>query len=339
MTQASIIGAGGWGTALATLLAETCERVCIWAYDTATAEEINTRHTNEVFLSGVSLPPNVFATNDLSETLKSELILFVTPSEFARATAEKMAQIGVSDDAIIVSCTKGIEHHSDKLMTQILEECLPGRRIAVLSGPNHAEEVARRVPAAAVIGSTHIDILEPLQTVFSLPTFRVYRSDDVLGIQLGGALKNVFAVAAGISDGLGMGDNTKAALVTRALAEMMRLGMAMGGQQETFFGLSGIGDLMVTCFSRHSRNRGVGERLGRGESLDSIRHSTKMVAEGVPTALAAWEVAQHLGIEAPLTEQVHAIIYEGQVPRIALAKLFERPLRHETDSPLLSQQP
>jgi len=339
MKQASIIGAGGFGTAMATLLSETCERVCIWAYDAATAEEINTHHTNEVFLAGATLPRNITATSDLAEALKSELILFVTPSEFTRGMAEKMAQTGVAEDAIIVSCTKGIEFSTNKLMSQVLEECLPGRRIAVLSGPNHAEEIAHRIPAAAVIGSSHIEILRPLQAVFSLPTFRVYRSDDMVGIQLGGALKNVFALAAGISDGLAMGDSTKAALVTRALAEMMRIGMAMGGRQETFFGLSGIGDLMATCFSRHSRNRRVGERIGCGETLDDIRGSSKMVAEGVPTARAAWKIAQHMKIAAPLTEQVHAILFEGQPPRAALTRLFARPLRHETDSPLLAQQP
>jgi glycerol-3-phosphate dehydrogenase (NAD(P)+) len=327
----SIIGAGSWGTALAVLLAENRTQVRLWAHNTALAEELVTRRTNETYLPGVRLPPNVYATGNLADTLDAELILFVTPSKAIREVAGQLAALNPNPSAVLVSCTKGIEHDSGKLMSQILEECLPGHPVGVLSGPNHAVEVARRIPAASVIGSTDAETLERLQKTFSLPSFRVYTSDDVTGIQLGGALKNIFAIGAGVSDGFNMGDNAKAGLVTRALAEMMRLGSALGGRQETFFGLSGIGDLMVTCFSSHSRNRRFGERLGRGESPSQIQTSMQMVAEGVPTTLSAWQCARKLGIEAPITSEIHAVLYEGKAPHEAMWELLGRPPKAEAE--------
>jgi glycerol-3-phosphate dehydrogenase (NAD(P)+) len=234
-------------------------------------------------------------------------------------------------ETVLVSCTKGIEHDTGKLMSDILEECLPGNPVAVLSGPNHAVEVAQRIPAAGVIGCRDAELLETLQKTFSLPTFRAYTSDDVTGIQLGGALKNVFAISAGVSDGFNMGDNAKAGLVTRALAEMMRLGVALGGRRETFFGLSGVGDLMVTCFSRHSRNRKVGERLGRGESPALIQASMQMVAEGIPTALSSWQCAQRLGVDTPIISEAHAVLYLNKPPHEAMWELLGRPPRPEPE--------
>ncbi len=327
----SIIGAGSWGTALAVLLAEHRREVLIWAHQATTVEELVSQRMNSAYLPGVRLPPNVYATGDLGDTLDSDYIVFVTPSKATREVAASLGRLGAKDGQIIVSCTKGIEHDSGKLMSHVIEECIPGCRTAVLSGPNHAVEVAQRIPAAGVVGSAHADILEPVQKIFSLPSFRAYSSDDATGIQLGGALKNVFAVAAGVSDGFNMGDNAKAGLVTRSLAEMMRLGVALGGRRETFFGLSGVGDLMVTCFSRHSRNRKVGERLGRGESPADIATSMKMVAEGVPTALSAWQCANRLGIEAPVTAQIHAVLYEGKAPHEAMWELLGRPPKPEAD--------
>lgn len=327
----SIIGAGGWGTALAVLLAENRAQVRLWAHNAAVANELVTHRTNETYLSGVRLPPNVYATGNLADTLDADLMLFVTPSKAIREVAVQLAALGPNPGTALVSCTKGIEHNTGKLMSQILEECLPGNPVGVLSGPNHAVEVARRIPAAGVIGSAHADLLERLQKTFSLPSFRAYTSDDVTGIQLGGALKNIFAIGAGVSDGFNMGDNAKAGLVTRALAEMMRLGTALGGRQETFFGLSGIGDLMVTCFSSHSRNRKFGERLGRGESPTQIQTSMQMVAEGVPTALSAWQCAQKFGIEAPITSEIHAVLYEGKPPHEAMWELLGRPPRAEAE--------
>lgn len=329
----SIIGAGGWGTALAVLLAEHRGEVLLWGHNPKIVDELVSQRTNSAYLPGVRMPPNVYATGDLAETLDAGLILFVTPSKAAREVATRLASLGPKDGQIVVSCTKGIEHGTGKLMADVIAEAMPRSRTAVLSGPNHAEEVAQKIPAASVIGSRHPDLLEPLLKTFSLPSFRAYTSDDVTGIQLGGALKNVFAIAAGVSDGFNMGDNAKAGLVTRSLAEMMRIGVALGGRRDTFFGLSGVGDLMVTCFSRHSRNRKVGERLGRGDSPEEIQASMQMVAEGIPTALSAWQCAQKHGLEAPITSQIHAVLYEGKPPHEAMWELLGRPPKAEQESP------
>jgi glycerol-3-phosphate dehydrogenase (NAD(P)+) len=326
-----VIGAGGWGTALALLLAENRAQVRLWAHSSSVVDELVSSRTNEKYLSGVRLPPNVYATGNLSDALDADLALIVVPSKAIREVAEQIGALKPDPKTVFVSCTKGMEHDTGKLMSQILEECLPTNRVAVLSGPNHAVEVAQRIPAAGVIGSVHADLLDPLQKTFSLPTFRAYTSDDVTGIQLGGALKNVFAIGAGVSDGFNMGDNAKAGFVTRALAEMTRLGVALGGRRETFFGLSGIGDLMVTCFSRHSRNRRVGERLGRGELPAQIQASMHMVAEGIPTALSAWQRAQKLGVEAPITAEVHAVLYLNKPPHEAMWELLGRPPRSEAE--------
>jgi len=328
----SIIGAGGWGTALAVLLSEHRGQVLLWGHNPKVVEELVDQRTNSAYLPGVRLPPNVYATGDLAETADAGMVLFVTPSKATREVALRLASHSPKEGTVVVSCTKGFEHDSGKLMDAVLSESLPGCRIAVLSGPNHAEEVAQRIPAAGVIGSKHPDLLDPIQQIFSLSSFRAYTSDDVTGIQLGGALKNVFAIAAGVSDGFNMGDNAKAGLVTRSLAEMMRLGIALGGRRETFFGLSGVGDLMVTCFSRYSRNRKVGERLGRGESPAEIQASMKMVAEGVPTALGAWQYAERNGIEAPITKQIHSVLYANRPPHEAMWELLGRPLKAESDS-------
>ena len=327
----SVIGAGGWGTALASLLADSRAQVRLWAHNPAVAEELVSKRTNETYLPGVRLPPNVYATGELADTLDAELVLIVTPSKAIREIAAQIAVLGPNPNTVFVSCTKGIEHDTGKLVSQILEEILPGSRVGVLSGPNLAVEVTQRVPAAGVIGSAHAELLEPLQKTFSLPSFRAYTSDDVTGIQLGGALKNIFAIAAGVSDGFNMGDNAKAGLVTRALAEMMRIGVTLGGRKETFFGLSGVGDLMVTCFSRHSRNRTVGQRLGQGESPAQIQASMQMVAEGIPTALSAWQCAGKFGIEAPITSEVHAVLYENKPPHEAMWELLGRPPKAEAD--------
>ncbi|MGH8047462.1 MAG: NAD(P)H-dependent glycerol-3-phosphate dehydrogenase [Chthoniobacterales bacterium] len=328
--KVSVIGAGGWGTALAVLLSEGRDLVRLWAHSPETADEIRTARTNSQYLPGISVPASVHPTNDLAEAADADLLVMVLPSRAFREVTAALANTGLAKDTVLVSCTKGIEHETGCLMTQVIEECMPGCRTGVLSGPNLAAEIARGIPAAAVVGSRLPELLPALQETFSFRTFRAYSSDDVAGIQLGGALKNIFAIGAGASDGLRMGDNAKAALVTRALAEMMRLGVAMGGRRETFAGLSGIGDLMVTCFSKHSRNRGFGERLGRGESAQAIQASMKMVAEGVPTATSALQCAQRLGIEAPITAQVHAVLEGSCSPLEALSALLDRPPKPET---------
>jgi len=327
----SIIGAGSWGTALAVLLAETRGRIRLWAHNPAVADELVRTRVNSAYLPGVRLPPNVYATHDLGEAADADLVLLVTPSKALREVAGRLRESGIPENAVVVSCTKGIEHGTGKLMSGIIEDELPGRVVGVLSGPNHAVEIAQRIPAAGVVGCADPAILKALQDIFCLATFRAYSSDDLTGIQLGGALKNIFAIAAGVSDGFNMGDNAKAGLVTRALAEMMRLGIGLGGRRETFFGLSGVGDLMVTCFSKHSRNRLVGERLGRGESPDQIQASMQMVAEGIPTSLGAWECGRRLGIETPITSEVHAVLHAGKPPHEAMWELLGRPPKAESD--------
>jgi glycerol-3-phosphate dehydrogenase (NAD(P)+) len=325
----SIIGGGSWGTALSLLVSDHGLPVTLWAHNPAVAEEIATRRTNSNYLPGITIPPRVHATADLAQTVDADLFIVVVPSQSIRGIAQSLAALGPREGSVVVSCTKGIEHDSGKLMSQVLGDCLPMCRLAALSGPNMALEIARRIPAASVIGSEHADLLAPLQRVFSVQGFRAYTSDDATGIQLGGALKNIYAIAAGVSDGFGMGANAKAALVTRSLSEMTRLGVALGGRKETFFGLSGVGDLMVTCFSAHSRNRQFGERLGRGETPSAIAASIKMVTEGVPTALSAYQCAERFGIDAPITSEVYSVIHEGKPPRESLAGLMGRPPKPE----------
>ncbi len=310
-----VIGAGSWGTALALLLHENKLRLTVWGHDAAHIAHVEREQINAAYLPGVELPPEIRFTADLDALAHCDLVLLVTPSKALREVAARLSTIALREDAVLLSCTKGVERGSGWRMSEIIAESFPNHAIAVLSGPSHAEEVARRMPTAIVLGCEDSAIAQRLQQAFSTPFFRAYTNDDVAGIELGGALKNIFAIAAGVSDGLGLGDNSKAALVTRALAELIRLGTALGGRRETFQGLSGIGDLMVTCFSRHSRNRAVGERLGRGEPLAAIVASMNMVAEGVPTTYSAHECARRLGIVTPIIDEIRALLDGTHTPR------------------------
>jgi len=325
----SVIGAGGWGSALAQLLSGHGLPVTLWAHELTQAEEINTAHSNKKFLPGVALSPNITATPDMTLAAQSDLIIVVPPSQFLKVVSRDLAAAGVAPGVPLVCCTKGLEHHTGRLMTQVLSEFFPHHPVAALSGPNHAEEVARDTPAAAVLAADNHDLAAGLREFIGTGSFRVYSSDDVAGVELGGALKNIYAIAAGISDGLGLGDNAKSALVTRSLAELVRLGTQLGGKRETFYGLSGLGDLIVTCFSVHSRNRGLGERLGRGETLADIQKSMVMVAEGVPTARSAQEEARKLGVETPLLDTVYAVLFDGLSPRDGLLRLLARDTKRE----------
>ncbi len=326
-----VLGAGSWGTALAVWLAARGHPVTLWGHDAAHIGELRATATNDKYLPGVGLHTTIQPTDDLQALVGSDLILFVTPSRAIREVAGQLAAVPLLPDTVLLSCTKGIEFGTGRRMSEVLADCLPGLDVAVLSGPSHAEEVARHSPTAVVIGGQRADTAARLQALFNAGALRAYTSDDVAGIELGGALKNIFAIASGVSDGLGFGDNAKAALVTRALIELIRLAVRMGGRRETFQGLSGIGDLMVTCFSHHSRNRRVGERLGKGESLAAITASMSMVAEGVPTARSAHAVARELGVETPVIDEVYAVLYEGRAPAEALRNLFGREPRPESD--------
>jgi len=329
--HAGIIGAGSWGTALALLLRENGIRTTVWGHDVEHVAKVEDERANAAYLPGIELPAELRFTAELDALAGCDLVLLVTPSKALREVTSRLSTVDLRGDAVLLSCTKGVERGSGLRMSEIVAESFPQNPVAVLSGPSHAEEVARRMPTAIVLGSQDAAIAQRLQQAFSTAFFRAYTNDDVAGIELGGALKNIFALAAGVSDGLGLGDNSKAALVTRALAELVRLGTALGGRRETFQGLSGIGDLMVTCFSRHSRNRAVGERLGRGETLAAIVSSMNMVAEGVPTTYSAHECARRLGISTPIIDQMRALLDGTTSPRDALQNLLSRDRRNEGD--------
>ena len=327
-----IIGAGGWGTALALLMARRGISVPIWGHDPAHVEVMCSQRTNEKYLPGITLPETIRPTARLSECTGAEILFVAVPSKHLAAVTALVAKATATSGKkkpILVSCTKGIERERGLLMSEVIAEHFPEATLAVLSGPNLAGEIAKGIPAAGVIGSGDESALGSIQSLFEGTTFRAYTSGDLRGIQLGGALKNVFAIAAGISDGLGLGENAKAALVTRSLAEMTRLGTAMGGRRETFGGLSGIGDLMVTCFSERSRNHQVGFRLGKGESLSAITASMAMVAEGVPTASSAHASARRLGVETPVIDEVHALLQGTKSVAEGMKALMSRQLKAE----------
>lgn len=324
-----IVGAGSWGTALALLLHSNKLPVTVWGHDAAQIAQIGRERANSAYLPGVEVPPEIRFTAELDALAGCDLVLLVTPSKALREVTARLSTIALREDAVLLSCTKGVERGSGLRMSEIIAESFSRNPVAVLSGPSHAEEVARRMPTAIVLGCADAAIGQRLQHAFTTPFFRSYTNDDVAGIELGGALKNIFAIAAGVGDGLGLGDNSKAALVTRALAELIRLGTALGGRRETFQGLSGIGDLIVTCFSRHSRNRAVGDRLGRSETLSAIVASMNMVAEGVPTTYSAHECARRLGIVTPIIDAMKALLDGAHTAQETLANLLGRDPRQE----------
>ncbi len=327
--RTAIIGAGSWGTALAVLWAKQDQAITLWGNNAERIERLAATRENRDYLPGVNLLPSIRVTSDLGDCAEADLIVFVTPSVAVRAIANRLRSFPIGKDAVLLSCTKGIEHGTGLRMTQIINEVYPEHRVAVLSGPNLAVEVSRDLPTATVLGCRDLTCAAELQQHLGSARFRIYTSEEVTGIELGGALKNVFAIPAGASDGIGLGDNSKAALITRSLAELLRLGISMGGHPRTFYGLSGAGDLIATCFSRHSRNRRVGEQLGRGESLGHITAAMQMVAEGIPTAKGAYECARKGGIETPIIDQVYAVLYEGKSPVQAMEELLNRDQKAE----------
>ena len=324
-----ILGAGGWGTALAMLWSKRENPIILWGHNPERVARLRETRENSEYLPGVKVPESIAITSDITDCASSDLIVFVTPSVALRSVAERLRTAGLSSSAILLSCTKGIEHGSGKRMSEVLHEIFPDNTVAVLSGPNLAAEVSRDLPSAAVLGCRNPQCAEELQSYLGSERFRIYSSDETIGIELGGALKNVFAIAAGASDGFSLGDNSKAALVTRSLAELLRLGTAMGGNPRTFYGLSGAGDLIATCFSQLSRNRRVGERLGRGETLAQISASTHMVAEGIPTAKSAYECARRFQIETPIIDQIYSVVHEGKRPAAAMQELLARDQKAE----------
>lgn len=323
--RTAVLGTGAWGTALAKVLHENGNSVVLWDIDPANLQELRAGR-NERYLPGVPLPADWKVESDFSKAVGGrECLILAVPSRAFRQVAEKLT----GHPGIFVSVTKGIEFETGTTMSRILRERAPADRVVALSGPSFAREVALGIPTTVVCASERDGTARTVQGMFHRPEFRMYRSTDIVGVEYGGALKNVIAIAAGVSDGLGYGDNTKAGLVTRALSEMRRLGVACGAQAETFAGLSGMGDLMLTCFSRQSRNRDLGERLGRGESMDAIQASQPKLAEGYPTARSAYRLAREKQVPTPIMDEVHALLYEGKEPRVAVRDLISRAFKVE----------
>ena len=336
MSEIAIIGAGAWGTGIAIVLGRKgTHRVRLWAHEPEVCESIARKRINEAFLPGRLVPESVTAGNDLETTLRgAQIVVSVMPSQHCRSLFERLSPL-LAPQTLIVSATKGLEEHSLLRMTEVIAQVLgrndhPVPAFGALSGPTFAQEVARGDPTAITIASQDAALLRTVQHEFSDPSFRVYTNQDVIGVELGGALKNIVAIAAGICDGLGFGHNSVAALITRGLAEMTRLVVACGGRAETMAGLAGLGDLVLTCTGGLSRNRSVGVALGRGQKLpDIIAGMHGMVAEGVFTTTAAVGLAQARGVEMPITEQVHAILHQGKSPRVAIQELMSRSGKSE----------
>ena len=327
--RCAVIGAGAWGTALADVLTENGHSTMIWAYEKDVAESINERHENPRFLPKIHLGHDLRATSDKERAVEAaELIVLATPSHVLREVVTA-TRASVATDATLVVATKGIERDRLALMTEVVSEALPGRPVVALSGPSFAAEVAARHPTAIVAASLSPGAAERAQQALSSSSFRVYTHDDVVGVELGGALKNVMALATGISDGLNLGFNARAALITRGLAEITRLGIKRGARPATFAGLAGVGDLVLTCTGALSRNRSVGLEIGRGATLSEILASRETIAEGVTTTQSARELSRREDIEMPIVNAVHRVLFERQPARWALVELMTRGLRGE----------
>lgn len=329
MAGVGVIGAGSWGTALAVLLHKNGHSVTVWSIIKEEVEMLADKREHEDKLPGVKLAEEILITGDLSDAVQEkDMLVIAVPSPFTRSTSKLLAPL-MKKGQIIVNVAKGIEDVTYLTLSEIIEEEIPTADVAVLSGPSHAEEVGKGLPTTCVVGAKTKKTAEWIQNIFMNPAFRVYTSPDILGIELGGALKNVIALAAGIADGLGYGDNTKAALITRGIAEITRLGVAMGGNSETFGGLTGIGDLIVTCASMHSRNRRAGILIGRGYTMDQAMDEVKMVVEGVHSAKAAIGLAKKYDVQLPIIEQVNDVLFNGKTAKEAVHELMERERKLE----------
>lgn len=329
MANVGIIGAGSWGTALSVLLHDNGHSVTVWSIDESEVKMLDEKREHLLKLPGVKLPDDMVFTGDMERAVQGkDFLVLAVPSVYTRGTARSMKPY-VADGQIIVDVAKGIEESTLKTLSQQIGEEIPQADVAVLSGPSHAEEVGRKLPTTCVIGAKTRRTAEYLQSMFISKVFRVYTSPDILGIELGGSLKNVIALAAGIADGLGYGDNTKAALITRGIAEIARLGVKMGGKIESFVGLTGIGDLIVTCASVHSRNRKAGYLIGQGKSMKEAMDEVKMVVEGVYSAKAAAKLAEQYNVSMPIVEEVNAVLFDGKDPAQAVDDLMQRESKSE----------
>jgi glycerol-3-phosphate dehydrogenase (NAD(P)+) len=332
MNTIGVIGAGSWGTTLADLLAKKGHEVTLWAYEADLVREMSETRINSIFLNGITLSPRLRFTNSMREAVSGmDIVLFVAPTQVFRGVIREALPF-IGETTLLVNAAKGIELETLMTISQISAELLPPQlfsKFSVLSGPSFAREVAQEMPTAVVAASPDIKVARSIQEAFSAPYFRVYTNSDMIGVELGGSIKNVIAIAAGICDGLGLGYNPRAALITRGLAEMARLGLAMGGLSATFAGLAGMGDLVLTCTGDLSRNRTVGMQLGEGKKLAEILSGMRMVAEGVKTTESAYCLARRLGVEMPITEQVYQVLHEDKPPRQAVLELMTRDLKAE----------
>lgn len=324
-----ILGDGGWGTTLAVILAKKSHDVSLWGAFPGYLDVIKRERENKKFLPGIKIPRSVRIIKDAKTLIcNSDIIVMAIPSHFLRAVLKKIPSIHFRSK-VVISVIKGIENHTYKRMSEILKDALGDIRIAVLSGPSISLEVAKNIPTAVVVASSDIILAKSLQRIFATDSFRVYVHSDIIGVELGGALKNIIAIACGISDGLGFGTNTKAAILNRGIIEITRLGVALGAKQETFWGLSGMGDLVTTCISPYGRNRWVGEQIGRGKKLKQVMNKMEMVAEGVWTVKAAYKLARKYKIDMPITKQVYEVLYRNKDPRKAVNELMTRKLKEE----------
>jgi len=330
--EIAVIGAGGWGTALSRLLSRKGYKVSLWEKFPDYAKELSEKRENTKFLPGVRIPEEISITSDLEFAVDdSKIIVLAVPSQYLRETVGKFAKMKLSN-VVLVNAAKGIETETLRRLSEVISAEMSGCSgisIGVISGPSHAEEVGRDVPTTVVTASKNTDTAALVQSVFFGPRFRVYTSQDIIGVELGGALKNIIAIAAGIIDGLKLGDNAKAALITRGLAEITRLGVRMGADRFTFSGLAGLGDLAVTCMSKYSRNRRVGERIGQGEKLGEILPGMEMVAEGIRTTEAACRLSRNYSVEMPITEEIYKVLFENKKPTKALEDLLMREAKPE----------
>ena len=329
MKRVTVIGSGSWGTALAVMLDKYGHDVTIWSWKEEEAQAIRDDHEHKEYLPGIEIKESIKIVTDPKEAISgAEIVLSAIPSKFVRSSILNFAPF-FNESQIIVNVAKGFEDNTLLRLSEVIEECVPQCAVCTLVGPSHAEEVGRGVPTACVISCKDMEVAKMVQNEFVNPTFRLYTNDDMIGMEVGAALKNVIALAAGISDGLGFGDNTKAALMTRGITEIGRLGVAMGAKAETFAGLSGIGDLIVTCTSMHSRNRRAGIMLGEGKSLTETLDEVHMVVEGVHTAKAAYDLSIRYGIDMPITGHINEVLFEGKTPKEAVLKLMLREQKSE----------
>ncbi len=335
MSNICVLGSGSWGTAIALLLKDNGHSVTLWSFTDEECAELSSKRENTRCLPGIIIPEEILLTSDISCCKNQDIIVIATPSHGVRGVAQRIKGV-VPDGQIILNISKGIEENTYLTISQVLKQELPNCKIAVMSGPSHAEEVSRGIPTTNVVAGDDTETTMLIQEVFMNRNFRIYTNDDIMGVELGGSVKNVIALCCGILDGLGCGDNTKAALMTRGLVEMTRLGVAMGAKAETFSGLSGIGDLIVTCTSMHSRNRRAGILIGQGKSVEEAQKEVNMVVEGVRSCKAAKELADRLGIEMPIVSEAYDVLFHGKTPKQAIENLMMRTKKHETEQCFLN---